>query len=68
MENIVKVTRITTEEAEAFRTRARKQREEMGAMVVISVDDFLAVADDIEFAAYDRGVNNERMNQYYMPT
>lgn len=45
MGEIISVTRVTSEEAEAFRNRVNKQNERIVKWIVIDVDDFLELAD-----------------------
>ncbi len=42
----MKVTKITAEEAEAFRARVREQNEERARWVVIDADDFIREFQD----------------------
>lgn len=46
MSKVVKATKVTAEEAEAFRERVRKQNAELANWVVIPIDDVIAALED----------------------
>lgn len=61
-DKVVKVIKITAAEAEAFRARVREQNERIANMIVIDVDEFIALFDDAEEAAFERGTHAGRQS------
>lgn len=51
MSKVVKVIKVTAEEAEAFRERVRKQNEELAKWVVTPIDDAIVILEDSARAA-----------------
>lgn len=43
---VVKITKVTAEEAQAFRDRVKKQHEELSTWIIIPIDEFIKHYDD----------------------